>query len=65
MGDVGGSSKRLKEHQGQLQWVEGLLVSAEKREWFGNITIQIKRGMIDSVLLAKSLKPPKMPENGG
>jgi len=42
----------------QRQWVNGLLVTAQKRDWFGTITIEIKRGMIDKIRKEESLKPP-------
>jgi len=47
-----------KKQESQLQWVNGLLVSAQKRSWFGKITIEIKRGMVDVVRSEESLKPP-------
>ncbi len=50
--------KVLERQNGQRKWVEGLLVSAQKREWYGKITIEIKKGMIDKVLNEESLKPP-------
>jgi len=40
------------------QWVEGLLVSAAGRQWFGTITIQIRRGEIELVESKETLKPP-------
>ena len=40
------------------QWVESLLVSAAGRQWFGTITIQIRRGEIDLVESKQTLKPP-------
>lgn len=42
----------------QCKWLEGLLADAQKRKWFGTISIKLKRGMIDVVLLEESLKPP-------
>jgi len=59
------SLKRLKRHQAQRKWVEGLLVSAQQREWYGIISIKIKRGMIDVVLSEESLKPPTPEDEGG
>ena len=50
--------KVKEEHKSQRQWIEGLLVSAQKRQWFGKITIEIKRGIIDLVRSEESLKPP-------
>ena len=48
----------LKKQESQLQWVKGLLTSAQKRTWFGKITIEIKRGMIDIVRSEETFKPP-------
>jgi hypothetical protein len=42
----------------QRKWVEGLLVSAQNRQWFGTITIEIKKGVIDLVRSEETLKPP-------
>lgn len=42
----------------QRQWVNGLLVSAQKRNWYGNLTIEIKRGFIDIVRSEETMKPP-------
>jgi len=50
--------KTVRKQANQRQWVEGLLVSAQKREWFGKITIEIKRGLIDMVRSEETLKPP-------
>ena len=50
---------RTSKQKTQLKWVEGLLVSAQNREWYGKITIEIKRGMIDVLINEESLKPPK------
>ena len=38
--------------------MEGLLVSAQKRDWFGKITIIMERGRVKQVLSEESLKPP-------
>lgn len=51
-------SKILKEQEVHRKWVEGLLVSAQKRKWFGTITIEIKRGMISMARCEETLKPP-------
>lgn len=50
--------KTAQKQKTQRQWVDGLLVSAQNRDWFGKITIEIKRGMIDVVISEESLKPP-------
>jgi hypothetical protein len=52
-------SKQAQRQRGQRLWVDGLLVSAQKRDWFGRITIEIKRGLIDVVKSEQSLKPPQ------
>jgi hypothetical protein len=48
--------KKQKTHR---QWVEGLLVSAQNRKWYGKITITIKNGMIDVVGSEETFKPPE------
>ena len=48
-----------RKQQTQRNWVDGLLVSAQNRNWFGKITIEIKKGMIDLVKSEESLKPPE------
>jgi len=49
----------LRKQEEQLHWIKGLLVSSQKRRWFGKITIEIKRGMIDLVRSEETLKPPE------
>lgn len=57
---------KIQEHQAtQRKWVEGLLVSAQNRGWYGTISIKIKKGMIDVVLSEESLKPPTPAEEDG
>ncbi|MFA5089333.1 MAG: hypothetical protein WC552_09915 [Candidatus Omnitrophota bacterium] len=51
-------TKLINQQQSHRQWVDGLLVSAQNRKWFGKITIEIRRGMIDLVKQEESLKPP-------
>lgn len=46
-------------HRNHRQWIEGLLVSAQDREWFGTITIEVKRGTINLVRSEQTLKPPQ------
>jgi len=48
-----------EKQQEQLRWLYAQLVSAQKRQWFGNINIQIKKGMIDLVDIHETLKPPE------
>lgn len=43
----------------QLRWLNSLLTSAQKRRWYGKITIDIKCGRIDLVKSEESLKPPR------
>lgn len=50
----------LRKQKNQLQWIQGLLVSAQKRRWYGKITIEIKQGMIDLVRSEETLKPPEI-----
>ena len=48
----------LRKQRTERQWIEGLLVSAQNRRWYGKITIEIKCGMIDLVWTGETLKPP-------
>ena len=48
--------KLQKEHR---NWINGLLTSAQKREWYGKITVEFKRGEIDLVRSEQTMKPPK------
>ena len=50
------TEKKQRDHR---QWIEGLLVSAQKRGWFGTITVEIKKGMINLVRSEETLKPPQ------
>ena len=54
-----GLSKTAKSRTDR-QWIEGLLVTAQEREWFGSITIELKRGVVDVAKLVESMKPPKV-----
>lgn len=49
--------KQLEERR----WLDGLLVSAQKRDWYGTITIEIKKGMIHQAGCEQTLKPPSSP----
>ena len=50
---------KLEEKQrADRQWIEGLLVSAQKRNWYGDLHIKFKRGMVDIVSANKTMKPP-------
>jgi hypothetical protein len=48
----------VNKQNNQLQWLKALVMSAQNRDWYGSITIEIKRGMIDKVMKVESLKPP-------
>ena len=50
----------LRKQEEEVHWVKGLLVSAQKRRWYGKITIEIKAGMIDLVRSEETLKPPSI-----
>ncbi|MHA1344966.1 MAG: hypothetical protein ACTSO3_01065 [Candidatus Heimdallarchaeaceae archaeon] len=49
----------LKRQEFQLQWIQGLLVSAQKRRWYGKITMEIKNGMVHEVTNIETLRPPE------
>ena len=53
---------QLLKQQSERQWIEGLRVSAQERQWFGIISIEVKRGMVHLVKAAQTLKPPSSPE---
>jgi len=40
----------------QLQWVQAILTSAQSRGWYGKITIEVKRGVVDLVRCEETLK---------
>jgi len=48
----------LRKQEEELQWVTANLVSAQKRGWFGKITVEFKNGMIDIVRSEETMKPP-------
>ena len=54
---------KIQEQKQHRLWIEGLLVSALNRKWFGKITVEIKRGEIFLVHSEESLKPPKLKNN--
>ena len=53
----------MKKQEEELQWVTANLVSAQKRGWFGKITVEFKNGMIDIVRSEETMKPPNK-QNG-
>ncbi len=50
----------LKEQKFNRQWVDSLFQEAQNRKWFGNITVEIKKGMIKLVRSEETLKPPNI-----
>ncbi len=54
-----GESKLERRQRDDRQWVNGLLTSAQKRGWYGKITIEIRKGDISLVKSEESLKPPR------
>jgi len=54
--------KVLQKQEEELNWTNGLLVSAQKRRWYGKMTIEFKNGMIDIIRNEETLKPPKEPD---
>jgi len=50
--------KVLRQQEEERRWINGMLVSAQKRRWYGKMTIEIKAGMIDIVRNEETLKPP-------
>ena len=53
----------VTKQQTQFQWIKGHLTSAQNRKWYGKITIEIKKGLIDLVRLEETLKPPQDEKN--
>lgn len=49
--------KLLIRREKERKWVEELLIKAQDKRWYGNITIQIKNGMIDIVKCGQTFKP--------
>lgn len=49
----------IQRQEMHLQWVQSLLTSAQNRDWFGTITIEVKRGVIDLVKTEQTFKPPE------
>lgn len=47
--------RRNEEHR---RWIDGLVSSAQQRNWHGKIEIHFKKGQVDKVLTEESLKPP-------
>jgi len=54
--------KVVEKQQEELNWTTGLLVTAQKRRWYGKMTIEFKNGFIDIIRNEETLKPPKEPE---
>jgi len=52
------SPERLEQQKAEREWVESILASAQSREWFGTITIEMKRGRIHLLVNRETLKPP-------
>lgn len=60
-GNMNAINKTKKEQNQleQLRWVTAQLISAQKREWYGKMTIEFKNGMVDIIRNEETLKPPK------
>lgn len=59
--DPASSTKHLSrqpKQRSERQWIEGLIVSAQERGWFGTIKIEVKRGRVHLVTAEQTLKPP-------
>jgi len=56
------SRSRLPKQRSDRQWIEGIIVSAQERGWFGTITIEVKKGMVYLVKAEQTLKPPSLPQ---
>lgn len=52
-------SKKEQVQIEQLRWVSAQFVSAQKREWYGKMTIEFKNGFVDIIRNEETLKPPK------
>jgi len=50
----------LRQQEEDRNWIEGLLVSAQKRRWFGTMTIEVKNGLVSLIRNEETLKPPKV-----
>jgi len=49
------------------KWVDELIASAQRRGWFGTITLEMKKGVINLVGCLETKKPPRIgdtPEEG-
>ena len=51
--------KVIQQQEEERRWIDGILVSAQKRRWFGTIRIEIKNGMVNLLRSEETLKPPR------
>jgi len=52
--------EKQKQHESDITWVNGIVASAQKREWFGEITLKVEGGMMKRAITAQSHVPPKV-----
>jgi hypothetical protein len=50
--------KQDRRHEEQRRWLEALIRSAQLREWYGTITVELKRGEVVQASSTETLKPP-------
>lgn len=49
----------LRKQEKEINWIKGLISSAQQRRWFGKMTLEFKDGMVDIIRNEETLKPPK------
>ena len=57
----GDNSEAERRHERERKWLEELLSEVQGQEWYGKMTITVKKGFVDAVLKEESLKPPIKP----
>ena len=48
-----------REHERQRQWVESLLTRVQQEEFYGKLTLTIRKGRVETALKEESLKLPQ------
>lgn len=50
--------------QAQKAWITALIADAQKKKWYGKITVKMERGEVCQVVKEESFLPPTAKRNG-
>lgn len=57
-------TRREQRQRDDITWIEAILESAQRRDWYGAISIQVRNGIIDLVECKETLKDGQLGLHG-